>query len=221
MLIADLELEERLRNGIRELGISVGQDAAGRYALLLALLDKWNRAFNLTAVRDPHEMVARHILDSLSVKPFLSGASILDVGTGAGFPGLVLAVADPDRQFCLLDSGVKKVRFVRHAVAELGLGNVQVEHSRVEQYVPVIPFDTVVCRAFSSLAEFVSSCAALAAADGRLVAMKGRMPRDEIAALPSTWSVVQAEPVTVPGLSGERHIIVLERSARKRPEADS
>lgn len=214
MHTVDTEFEERLRDGMRAMGVSADGGESAKLALLLALLDKWNKAFNLTAVRDPREMISRHVLDSLAVGPYLHGLSILDVGTGAGFPGIVLAVAEPRRRFTLLDSGGKKVRFVRHAVAELGLENVEVVQSRVEGYEPGDPFDTVVCRAFSSLGDFVDRCAALVARGGRLVAMKGRMPRVELAGIPASWEVVQADPVSVPGISGDRHIIVLERSKR-------
>lgn len=212
MLIADTELEERLRDGMHALGASTDNGEAGTLARLLVMLDKWNKAFNLTAVRDPREMIGRHVLDSLAVRPYLHGMSVLDVGTGAGFPGLVLAVTEPQRQFCLLDSGGKKVRFVRHAVAELGLENVEVVQSRVESYAAPDPYDTVVCRAFSSIGEFVDRCAALVGRGGRLVAMKGRMPQDELAGLPASWSATQADRVAVPGVPGDRHIIVLERS---------
>ncbi|MBT8445141.1 MAG: 16S rRNA (guanine(527)-N(7))-methyltransferase RsmG [Gammaproteobacteria bacterium] len=212
MLLSDTELEERLRDGMRALGASTDDGDAVTLARLLVLLDKWNQAFNLTAVRAPRDMIGRHVLDSLTVRTYLHGMTILDVGTGAGFPGLVLAVAEPQRQFCLLDSGGKKVRFVRHAVAELGLENVEVVHSRVESYAPADSFDTVVCRAFSSLGEFVARCAVHVARGGRLVAMKGRMPQDELAGVPANWSVTRAERVAVPEVPGDRHIIVLERS---------
>ncbi|MFW2405555.1 MAG: 16S rRNA (guanine(527)-N(7))-methyltransferase RsmG [Gammaproteobacteria bacterium] len=212
MPVSDTELEARLRDGMRALGVSTENGEAQTLTRLLVMLDKWNKAFNLTAVREPLEMVGRHVLDSLAVRPYLHGTTILDVGTGAGFPGLVLAVTEPQRQFCLLDSGGKKVRFVRQAVAELGLENVEVVQSRVESYAALDPFDTVVCRAFSSIGDFVDRCAALVARGGRLVAMKGRMPQDELARLPASWSATQAERVAVPGVAGDRHIIVLERS---------
>lgn len=212
MLIADAELEERLRDGLRSLGLA---EAGGECAILarfLVLLDKWNKAFNLTAVRDPSEMVSRHVLDSLTVLPYLHGLSVLDVGTGAGLPGIPLAVLAPRRQFVLLDSGGKKTRFVSHAVGELNIGNVEVVQTRVENFVPAVPFDTVVCRAFSSLREFVERCGALVGRGGRLVAMKGRLPRAELSALPAAWDVAESVRVMVPGLAGERHIIIMERT---------
>lgn len=212
MLIADPALESLLREGLRDLEIDVPDEAATTLARFVALLDKWNKAFNLTAVRDPREMVPRHILDSLSARPFLYGTTILDVGSGAGLPGIPLAIVEPRRQFVLLDSGGKKTRFVRHAVGELAMRNVEAEQSRAEDYRPADPFDTVVCRAFSSLRHFVERAGRLCANRGRLVAMKGRLPRDELAALPATWRAIEVVPVSVPGLIAERHVVVIERA---------
>lgn len=211
VLIDDTELEERLRDGLSELGMVLPEGACGTLVKFLLLLDKWNRAFNLTSVRDPREMVTRHVLDSLTARPYLQGAAILDAGTGAGLPGIPLSVAEPQRQFVLLDSGGKKIRFVRHVVGELALRNVAVVHSRVEHYDPADLFDTVVCRAFASLRELAERCGALCASGGCLVAMKGRMPADELKCLPAGWVASRVEPVQVPGLIGERHIVVLER----------
>ena len=213
MLIADIEVEERLRDGLRALELPHGGTEAESLARFLALLEKWNRAFNLTAVREQSEMVARHVLDSLTALPFMYGLSVLDVGTGAGLPGLPLAVMQPQRQFVLLDSGGKKIRFVRHAIGELNLANIEVVQSRVENYVPSDPFDTVICRAFSSLREFVERCGTLTARGGRLVAMKGRLENSDADRLPSPWHVTSTTQVTVPGLIGERHIIVIERKS--------
>lgn len=174
-------------------------------------LTKWNRAYNLTAVRDPQAMVTRHLLDSLTAHPFLRGNRILDVGTGAGLPGIPLALANPDRQFVLLDSNGKKTRFVQHVVGALKLVNVEVIQARVEQWEVNDVFDTVISRAFSALHDFVSSSGRFAAKAGCLLAMKGKLPAGEIDALPADWDATRIEPIDVPGLDAERHFIVLER----------
>lgn len=205
-------LEDPLREGLLALQVNADDDLVHALARLIQLLDKWNRAFNLTAIRDPEEMVTLHVLDSICVQPFLQGVSILDVGTGAGLPGLPLAMVDPQRQFTLLDSGGKKIRFVQHAIGELALKNVLVEQVRVENYQPADSFDTVLCRAFSTIGQFVRSCGRLVASGGRLVAMKGRSPDDELKNLPSGWRMSGLTAVEVPGLDAQRHIVVLERT---------
>ena len=212
VLAADRQIEERLQAGLATMGIETSPDRVAAMGRLLVLLDKWNRAFNLTAVRDIDEMVARHFLDSLSARPFLTGTSILDVGTGPGFPGLPLAMVEPQRHFTLLDSGGKKIRFVRHAVGELGLDNVLPEQVRVEAFEPADLYDVVISRAFSSLADFVRRCGHLVANGGHLLAMKGRYPDAELTELPAGWSVQAVTPLQVPGLAGERHMVVLERA---------
>jgi len=194
------------------MGIETPPERVVAMGRLLVLLDKWNRAFNLTAVRDMEEMVSRHILDSLSARPFLTGTSILDVGTGPGFPGLPLAMVEPQRHFTLLDSGGKKIRFVRHAIGELGLENVLPEQVRVEAFEPADLYDVVISRAFSSLADFVRRCGCLVANGGQLLAMKGRYPDAELTELPSGWLVQAVTSLRVPGLAGERHMVVLERA---------
>ena len=205
-----------LADGLRHLA-AAGSLAAEETDRLLPLLvvylrelNKWNRAYNLTAVRDPQEMVSRHLLDSLTAHPFLRGSRILDVGTGAGLPGIPLALANPDRRFFLLDSNGKKTRFVQHAIGVLGLDNVTVVQARVEQWETTDLFDTVISRAFSSLQEFVSNAGRFVARDGCLLAMKGKYPADEITALPNNWSATLTEKVTVPGLDAERHFVILE-----------
>ncbi len=184
-------------------------DAA--FTRYLELLQQWNRAYNLTSITGFDDMTVRHIRDSLSVQPFLAGTTVLDAGSGAGLPGIPLALAEPARRFTLVDSVGKKVRFLRQAITELRLANATAVQARLEEWQPPAPFDTVVCRAFGSLAAFAAACGRLAAPGGRLVAMKGRRPDAELAALPAPWRAVQVERVAVPGLDAERHIVVLER----------
>jgi 16S rRNA (guanine527-N7)-methyltransferase len=210
---AQADLEKRLAAGLPLVGAAPTGEQVAALARFLRLLDKWNKAFNLTGVRDPLEMVTRHILDSVSARPYLHGISILDVGTGAGLPGMPLALMDPRRQFSLLDSGGKKIRFVRHAVGEMAVGNVSVVHERVENYAPADPFDTVLCRAFTSIGDFARRCEHLAAKGGRLLAMKGRFPDEELASLPNGWEVAEVAAVNIPDLVGDRHIVVLRRRA--------
>ncbi|MDQ2069730.1 16S rRNA (guanine(527)-N(7))-methyltransferase RsmG [Natronospira bacteriovora] len=204
-------LRPRLNDGLAAMGIELDATARERLLALIGLLIKWNKAYNLTAVRDPLEMVPRHLLDSLSLLPDLQGETVLDVGTGAGFPGLPLAIARPETAFTLLDSALKRTRFVRQAALELGLENVEVVQSRIEDYRPARRFDTVTCRAFSSLGAFVEAAGGLVAPGGRLVAMKGRYPQEELADCPPEWRLQSARPVRVPGLDAERHQLILAR----------
>jgi 16S rRNA (guanine527-N7)-methyltransferase len=206
-----MDLDGRLRVGLTDMHIVAEPALLARFTQLLRLLEKWNRAFNLTAVRNPDEMVARHILDSISARAFLVGASVLDVGTGAGFPGLPLALLEPQRHFTLLDSGGKKIRFVRHVQGELALDNVVVEHSRVEAFEPADLYDVVISRAFASLELFVRRCGGLVATGGRLLAMKGRYPDVEVKGVPKDWEVTEVARLKVPGLLGDRHMIVMHR----------
>ena len=170
------ELESRLRAGAEALGIALTPAQAASLLLLVAELADWNRRFNLTGIRSPLEMVDKHLLDSLAVLPHLRGARIADVGTGAGFPGLPLAIADPARRFTLVESIGKKVGFLRHAVGKLGLENVEVVQGRAESFKPRSLFDGVIARALGSLADFVRLAGHLASRNGRLFAMKGRRP---------------------------------------------
>ena len=209
--ISTEQLRLPLDEGLAAMGIDLDAIARERLLGLLGLLGKWNKAYNLTAVRDPLAMVPKHLLDSLSLLPDLQGETVLDVGTGAGFPGLPLAIARPALNFTLLDSALKRVRFVRQAALELGLENVEVVQSRIEDYRPGRRFDTVTCRAFSSLGAFVEAAGGLVAPGGRLVAMKGRYPEDELAECPRDWRLREARPVSVPGLDAERHQLILAR----------
>lgn len=171
----------RLELGVDRLGLQFPDDTLGRLLEFIALLQKWNRTFNLTAVRDPLQMVERHLLDSLTVLPFLHGRRILDIGTGAGLPGIPLALASPERDFVLLDSNGKKIRFVRQAILQLGMQRAEAVQSRVEAYRPALPFDTLITRAFAPLPKMLELTRHLLAdGESRMLAMKGSLPLDEI-----------------------------------------
>lgn len=202
-----------LASGARELGIDLGS----RAETLLKLVDELeqgNALFNLTAIRDRPGMLRKHVLDSLSLQPYLRGESVADVGTGAGFPGLVLAIANPQRRFTLIEATGKKARFVEQTTERLGLDNVLVANSRAETYRPFELFDTVVARALSSLADFVAYAGHLCAPGGRLLAMKGKRPDDEISALPRSFRALAVHRLSVPGLTDERHLVELVRSPK-------
>ena len=183
---------------------------------LLAELQDWNSRFNLTAIRDPVEAVDKHVLDSLSIQRYLHGRTAADVGTGAGFPGLPLAIVNPERQFTLIEATAKKARFVEHVVTRLALSNVSVANVRSEKYRPPARFPCVIARALGKLSEIVRVAGHLCAPRGRLLAMKGKTPRAEIDDLPSDWRVVALHQLRVPGLDAERHLVELERFVPRR-----
>jgi 16S rRNA (guanine527-N7)-methyltransferase len=209
-LITDMSIEQSILEGSRQLGIAPLSAAdIARLAAYLTLLERWNRAYNLTAVREPEAMVVRHVLDSLSILPWVDGPRVLDVGSGAGLPGIPLAIARPDYQICLLDSNGKRTRFMTQAAAELHLHNVSVVRSRVEDYRPDAPFNSVVSRAFATLADLANAAGRLCAPHGRLLAMKGVFPDDELARLPPNYALVGIYPLHVPSLDAERHLVHL------------
>ena len=184
-----------------------------RFDELLDELERWNKRVNLTAIRDRDEMVTGHILDSLSARPLLKGQRVLDIGTGAGFPGLPLAIVEPERQFTLLDSNNKKVQFVQHAAGLLGLDNVEAVHARTEDYAPGYRFDTVIARAVATIARLLDIAGHHVGEDGVFVALKGRYPAEELEALPDDWASVVTE-LEVPGPeSGSRHAVTLKARA--------
>jgi 16S rRNA (guanine527-N7)-methyltransferase len=205
-------LAQSLTEGIDQLGLTL--DAAQQEKLLayVALLAKWNKTYNLTAVREPERMIGLHILDSLSLLPFLTNTkSLLDVGCGGGLPGICVAIGMPSLEVVMLDSLQKKTTFVRQAIGELGLTNASVECQRVENFQPTRNFDVVTSRAFAELAEFVKGASHLVASGGRMLAMKGVHPHDEIARLPGDVRVADVVTLDVPHIEGQRHLVILEK----------
>ena len=205
-----MTVEQQLTAGIAALGLTLPEGAEAKLLAYLALLGKWNRVHNLTAVRDAERMVSHHLLDSLAAVPFFQGETVLDVGSGGGLPGIPLAIARPELQVTLIDSVAKKTAFLLQAKAELGLNNVKVVTGRVEDFRPGTRFDVITSRAFSDLKEFVTLTRHLLEPAGRWLAMKGLMPHEEIAYLPDWVKVSANHALLVPGLEASRHLIVLE-----------
>lgn len=210
-----MSLATTLHEGIAALGLDVPPAVQSKLLGYVALLKKWNGTYNLTAIRDESEMVTQHLLDSLSLLPALEKSALAgrrwaDVGSGAGLPGIPLAVVRPDLDMTLIEAVEKKSAFQRQAKIELGLKNLAVLNGRVED-LPGGTFDAVVSRAFAELADFVRLAGHLLAPGGRLYAMKGQEPTDEISHLPSDWRVLESAQLNVPGLDAQRHLIVLER----------
>jgi 16S rRNA (guanine527-N7)-methyltransferase len=203
-----------LVEGAAGFDLTLGADQAEALLRVVDELEIANAQFNLTAIRDRPGMLVKHLLDSLSVQPFLRGLRVADVGTGAGFPGLPLAIVNPQRRFWLIEATGKKARFVAQTAQRLGCANVEVVAARAENYHPDRPFDTVVARALSSLADFAAHAAHLCAPEGRMLAMKGKRPEEEIAALPRGFRVRAVHKVALPGLDDERHIVELSPDGR-------
>ena len=203
------DLNEILSEGLRELDLAQPLDDKQQATLIkyVKLLEKWNKSYNLTAVRKPEQMVTRHLLDSLSISPYLRGNSLLDVGTGAGLPGIPLAIVFPDRQFTLLDSNNKKTRFVVQAVSELELPNVDVVQSRVEEFQPNKVFDSIITRAYATIGDMVRQTTHLLGEYGQFLAMKGTNPVAEIDELPSNYVIKESHVIKVPGLEEQRHLL--------------
>ena len=198
---------EELQRGVTQMGIALSAEKQNKLLDYLALLHKWNKVYNLTAIRDPQQTVSNHLLDSLAVMPHLWAGRWLDVGCGAGLPGLVLAVAQPEWKFTLLDSNSKKTSFVQQAVIELDLQNVNVQCVRVEQWQPKERFDGIISRAFTNLGDFLRSTRHLIAPQGRWAAMKG-MPEQELADVPDEFQVEKIIPLQVPGLNAARSLVI-------------
>jgi 16S rRNA (guanine527-N7)-methyltransferase len=208
-----VSLLQRLLRDAATLGITLAPEDGARLILLLDELTRWNRTFNLTAIKNPEEMLTHHLLDSLAIHADLVGERIADVGTGAGFPGLPLALVQPARRFTLIDSNGKKIRFVSHAARALGLTNVVSLQARAEELAPDPPFDTVLARACAPLPELVGKVAGLAGPATRVLAMKGKRPDQEIEALPRAWRVIAVRALSVPGLAESRCLVTLALAA--------
>ena len=202
-----MNTEQSIAQGMVRLGLNI--QVAGPLACYVALLERWNRVYNLTAVRKAEDIVIRHILDSLSIFPWIQGPRILDVGSGAGLPGIPLALTYPEWTFCLLDSNGKRTRFLQQAVSELKLSNVEVVRSRVENYRTDRKFNSIVSRAFATLHDMLKCSGHLCADDGRILAMKGNHLETELANLPQNFRVVDSYPLNVPGLAAERYLVHL------------
>lgn len=201
-----------LIEGAAQLGVPLSESQAAALLALLNELDDWNQRMNLTAIRDRGQQITKHLLDSLSVQPYLGGTRIADIGTGAGFPGLPLAIVNPQLQFTLVDSTAKKLKFVDHVAQVLGLTNVATLHARAETWQPKERFDRVLSRAVGPVERFVKWSGHLCVGGGRLLAMKGRDPAAELTDLPSGWKVAAVHRLDVPGLDEERHLVEICRS---------
>ncbi|SHM25254.1 16S rRNA m(7)G-527 methyltransferase [Nitrosospira sp. Nsp11] len=209
-----MRLAAQLSEGIEVLGLALPRETQTRMLQYLALIRKWNQVHNLTAVREPEAMLVRHLLDSLAILPHVAGPRIADVGSGAGLPGIPLALARPEWRVTLVETNHKKTAFLQQARIELDLKNVEVMTERVENFHPVDGFDVVISRAFSDLADFAGLAGHLCApgnGGGRLVAMKGVYPHEELAQLPAQFMVEKILPVTVPGLEAERHLVLIKQ----------
>jgi len=204
-----MNLTDKLNAGLHALGFDDIQACSPRFLDYLALLAKWNKVYNLTAVRDVERMLTQHLLDSLAVLPYIKGASLLDVGSGAGLPGIPLAIALPEMHVTLLDSNHKKTAFLQQACIELKLINVSVVSERVETWQPPSKFDIVISRAFSDLAAFAKLAGHLCAPGGAMLAMKGVYPHEEAGLLPAHVVIEQIVPLKVPALEAERHLVVM------------
>jgi len=203
---------ELLTAGAGGIGIALTLGAAEALLKLVDELELGNAQFNLTAIRDRPGMLRKHVLDSLTMQPYLRGSRVADIGTGAGFPGLPLAIVDPKRRFTLVEGTGKKAKFAEQTALRLQCRNVQVLHGRAENYRPFELFDTVVARALSSLKDFAAYAGHLCAPDGRLLAMKGKRPDEEISQLPKSFRVLAVHRLKVPGLDDERHLVELRKS---------
>ncbi len=205
-----MSFHKQLLDGCTALTISLNDEQADKLLRFTQLIGKWNKTYNLTAIKNQEEMVSLHLLDSLTVLPYLHGKRIIDIGTGAGLPGIPLAICLPEVNFTLLDSNAKKTRFVQQAVLELKLTNVTVQHSRVEDYQPEERFDVVLTRAFAELSDIMEGCRHLLGENGRFIAMKAKCSEAELAKVTADKQII---PVTIPGVAAERNLVCIQSSS--------
>ncbi len=211
MMSVDERLLQRLQQLLAQTDLQVTPQQCQQLVGYVQMLDKWNKAYNLTSVRDPSDMLVKHIMDSIVVSPYLSGQRFIDVGTGPGLPGIPLAIMNPDCQFTLLDSLGKRIRFIKQVLHELKIENVTPVQSRVEEFRPEVGFDAVLSRAFASMSDMIEWCHHLPKQnDGIFLALKGQLSQDEVAQLPETIEVIEVKALQVPELEGERHLVSLQ-----------
>jgi 16S rRNA (guanine527-N7)-methyltransferase len=203
------QLHNNLQKQVAENRLLLNESTIAKLTDYLLLLEKWSRVYNLTSIRDPNHMIPKHILDSLSISPYLQGTRILDVGTGAGLPGIPLALTHPNCHFTLLDSNGKKARFLTHAIQQLAISNIDIVKTRVERFRVDFCFDTIITRAFSSLTDFLEKTRHLACQTGVFLSMKGQYPTEEINSLDSAFSIISVSPIQIKGLNEKRHVIVI------------
>jgi len=209
---------------LQMIGLQLSLAQAQQCQDFMALLGQWNQAFNLTAITEPKHMISHHFLDSLAISPYLHGNTIMDVGSGAGFPGLPLAICHPNRQFCLADSHRKKTAFLRQVVFALGLCNVEVLHARVESASfnsTLSPFTTLISRAFSDINTFVTLSQQHCAANGKFLAMKGQYPSEELTGLATTISIQEVVKLLIPGLDAQRHLVILQKTVTNEVQSSN
>ncbi len=203
----------QLLAGMEVLGIPCTTEQQDLLLAYLDMLERWNQTYNLTAIRDPMQMINLHLLDSLAVQPHIAGKkNLIDIGTGPGLPGIPLAIMNPEKKFTLLDSAGKKTRFLFQVRTELGLGNVLEVNTRAEAFVPDVRYDTVLSRAFSSLPDMLKTCQHLVNSDGCFLAMKGKLPESELSAIPKDYKVSDLCRLAIPNIDGERHLITITHS---------
>ena len=208
----ELELNEKLKTLLKQTALCITEQQQNQLVKLVLLLHKWNKSYNLTSVRDPMEMLVKHVMDSIVVSPYLQGHKFIDVGTGPGLPGLPLAIINPDKHFVLLDSLGKRISFIRNAVRELQLTNVESVLSRVEEYTPSQRFDGILSRAFTSLKNMTDWCKHLPAPNGLFYALKGIYNKQEVIELENKFQIIKVIKLNVPDLIGERHLVLLKRT---------